>query len=484
MTRSAIVLLAAISVSALLLIPVSVDFAYGTPIADRPIELLVGILCLQGALFLLFARQVLRVRIAPSAVGAALALGLLVRVGLFFSGPILETDFYRYLWDGAVTAQWENPYRPIPREVIYEESPLGDLARESNPVVWRINHPHLRTIYPPVSQVFFAAAYIIQPWSLNAWRLVILLADVAALGLLLLVLREAKLPAALSLLYWWNPLVFKEYYNAAHMDVLLAPFLLGAMLLACRRQLAPAVLVLAAATGVKLWPVLLLPLLLRVGGVSLRHVAAATGVYAFAVAAIHIPVYTPGLDSTSGFVAYAGGWEMNNGPYLLFLAAGRAWEGMSGMEGSARTVASGIAGGIVLAVVALACRRPVGGLADMGGRALAIVAALFLVSPTQFPWYSLWFLPFLALRPHFALMFYALTLPLYYLRFRYQGLGIEGVFDHWVVWVEHGPVLLLLAATLLTRTREDVLPALGVENGPAEEDRTPAVGLSPRGEAS
>ena len=80
------------------------------------------------------------------------------------------------------------------------------------------------------------------------------------------------------------------------------------------------------------------------------------------------------------------------------------------------------------------------------GGVVAIVAALFLLSPTQFPWYYLWLLPLLVLAPNRALLGLTLMLPMYYLRFYYDARGEGLFFHHTVVWLEHGPVLVLLAA--------------------------------------
>ncbi|MFP4193208.1 MAG: hypothetical protein ACLFU6_14195, partial [Candidatus Hydrogenedentota bacterium] len=77
-------------------------------------------------------------------------------------------------------------------------------------------------------------------------------------------------------------------------------------------------------------------------------------------------------------------------------------------------------------------------------RALWIIAALFLLSPTQFPWYWTWMLPLLAIRPSPGLLILTATLPLYYLRFPMRELGYTAWFDHGVVWLEFGPALVLL----------------------------------------
>ena len=42
--------------------------------------------------------------------GLIIAVGLVSRIILIPSQPVLENDYYRYLWDGAVTAHGYNPY--------------------------------------------------------------------------------------------------------------------------------------------------------------------------------------------------------------------------------------------------------------------------------------------------------------------------------------------------------------------------------------
>ena len=44
--------------------------------------------------------------------------GLGFRVLFLFSTPILENDYHRYFWDGAVVAGGMNPYEHSPEEVI------------------------------------------------------------------------------------------------------------------------------------------------------------------------------------------------------------------------------------------------------------------------------------------------------------------------------------------------------------------------------
>jgi hypothetical protein len=78
---------------------------------------------------------------------------------------------------------------------------------------------------------------------------------------------------------------------------------------------------------------------------------------------------------------------------------------------------------------------------------------LFMLSPTQFPWYYLWLVPLLALKPSWALLALTVTLPVYYLRYPLEALGEAVWFDYGLVWLEFVPIWLLLGMGLYKRTR-------------------------------
>ena len=69
--------------------------------------------------------------------------GLLMRVLLLWSTPALEDDFYRYLWDGGVTANGYSPYNVPPAAAEAEQlpKPFRDLADDAGHIRDRINHP-------------------------------------------------------------------------------------------------------------------------------------------------------------------------------------------------------------------------------------------------------------------------------------------------------------------------------------------------------
>jgi len=404
---------------------------------------MVALLLLSGALWLTSLHAARATRVKPSQLTWILFVGLALRIATSFSPPAYEDDFYRYLWDGAVTAHALNPYAEAP-ETVDEAARHADvytaLREDAGTVHERINHPWLKTIYPPVTQAAFAIAHWMAPWSLTSWRLVLGVADLVALGLLAVLLRRLGLPLAWIVTYWWNPLLVKEIYNSCHMDVLTLPFLLGSVLLFMRDRHVLAVAMLALSTGTKLWPVMLLPLFLRPLLNRPRTLAASLILFGVIVAACALPVAMGGLTDDSGFVRYAARWEMNDGLYMLVLWCAQLLPG----DLAAHTVARGVIFGL-LSVLALALAwRPVQSGGSLCGRALFIVAAIFLFSPTQFPWYYTWLIVFLVPRPRFSLLLMGALLPIYYLRFAFAEAELIPIFDYGVVWMQYVPVYLLL----------------------------------------
>ena len=374
--------------------------------------------------------------------------GLLLRLMMLPTEPALEDDQQRYLWEGALVANGLSPYALAPSDTwsAPAASPLDRLAGAAGPVLERVNHPGLKSIYPPVAEAAFALAYLLKPFSLMAWRLVLLAADMATLGLLLHVLDAAGRPRLWSALYWWNPLVIKEVFNSGHMEGVLTPFVLGALVLSIGRRPLLATGVLGLGVGVKIWPLLLLPLILRPVLHRPRIVVGALAIMAAMVALWALPVLMGGLDARSGFRAYAADWQANSAllPALrgllegLFATLGQP-VGPAGMV--ARLALAFTAGLVALATV----RAPLEGAADVMARAAVVTLALVLLSPAQFPWYAIWTIPFLPFAPRWGVMAMAVLLPIYYASFHFAALGRPEIFRGQVVWLVWLPIWLLLA---------------------------------------
>ncbi len=375
-----------------------------------------------------------------------LAVGVVLRLLMFTTEPALEDDQQRYLWEGALVAHGFSPYRIAPDDAKAADRAtlLGKIAERSAPVLERVNHPALTTIYPPVAQAAFALAHLLSPFNLTAWRLLLLVADGVTLWLLLRLLADCGRTPLWSVLYWWNPLVIKEVFNSAHMEGVLIPLVVGAVLLSGRRRFMAASATLGLAIGVKVWPVLLVPLLLRPLAMEPRRTIGPLSVLAALCALWAWPILAGGLGPRSGFVAYAGDWQANS----ALLPALRDTLGQS-----LALVLPGIGAGQIARLILAACavlialwlsRDPWRTPRELVERVALFTLALLLLSPAQFPWYALWTLPFLPLAPRLGVSLLAVTMPLYYASFYFASIGQYEVFRDKVVWAVWLPIWLLL----------------------------------------
>lgn len=435
----------------------STRFRHDTTLAAGVIPFFVGLQVTAGLVYLAVIRTLRRYGHASGRLTGLVIVGVLLRAITWFSQPILEDDYFRYLWDGAATSAGVSPYRYSPADVLDRTASVPERLRiealSGGPLIMRINHPDLTTIYLPVAQLAFFAAHVASPFSLHAWKAVLLVADVGALLLIVWLLKFFALPREWIVVYWWNPLLIKETYNSAHLDVLLLPLLLGAVVFRIRDKPVASALLLALAGGVKLWPVLLAPLFLgRYLRRATRNLLAPLLFVAITIALI-VPMTVESREH-SGLIAFAGRWEMNDAFF-----AGLAWVSRFVSPSGPEIVRFGIAGAIVAFSLTLGFRKQDSPRSLIAG-ALAVTSTLFLVSPAQFPWYFTWLLPLLAIVPFMPLIALTAALPLYYLRFHFVVIGREGLFDNGIVFLEWAPIWGLLLAALARRLRHTAQPRL------------------------
>lgn len=429
-------------------------FRYGGDKLDRPVLVLVAIMMLSGAVYLAAIAGLLRLPHGARTLAWVVGVGVVMRALLFGSTPILEDDFYRYLWDGGISANGHNPYAYIPQEILASSpdsdvpNELREMARESGVVIQRLNHRALGTVYPPVAQLGFALAHILKPWSLGALRCTLLLFDALALILTFLLLHRLGRPVHHAAIYWWNPLVVKEIVNSAHMDVMVLPFALAALLMCLGQKPIRSGFMLALGIGTKIWPVLLLPVLLRTIRTPRSRTWIAVAVTVVVLLLLAWPMFPArDLGQESGFVRYGERWEMND---ALFMVVHRVADivakpfgsgtGERGVNIGARLLAFGL---LALWIGRLSY-RPIRDPMDTCTRVVLILGAAFMLSPTQFPWYYVWLVPFLALSPKPSLLLLTMMLPMYYLIFYFALRGNASVFHNGLVWVEYAPVFLLI----------------------------------------
>ena len=367
-------------------------------------------------------------------VAGVLVVAMLLRLLALPLAPSLSDDVHRYLWDGRVAAAGANPYRLTPND--------PDLTGLYYDLWQRTAHRDVATVYPPLALATFAAASVL-PRSLSSYKLMLAAVDLIGCALLLaLARRRGSVVAALA--YVWNPLVVIEGAGMGHVDVLGASLVIACVYLIPIRRGSPSgpprsfAAGAVAALGVltKLVPLVAIPLWWR----WIRRDRPQGRLFALGAACLLVPgaaavlVWTGGVPP--GLTVYALRWEYNGPLYeplwrllqllqLDRLAAGvvhvirvvfggevtaTPWDTLYSYtypQFLARVLllAAGIA-----AWLRLWLRRP-GAI----GAAFGALGIVLLTSPTLYPWYLIWVLPWAALRGVGSVLLLSATLPLAYL---------------------------------------------------------------------
>lgn len=191
-------------------------------------------------------------------------LGVLARVMLLPSTPVLSDDVYRFIWDGRLLAEGINPFAQVPS--FYINNPTLEVSGLTNELYQLLNSPNNHTIYPPVVQFIFWLSAIIFPDSIYNSIVFIrafhFLAEFGVLYFSILLLKQLKLPARNIFLYFLNPLVILELTGNIHAEGIMLFFLLGGIFLYHKDKLLLAGVFLALAVATKLIPLIFLPYLL------------------------------------------------------------------------------------------------------------------------------------------------------------------------------------------------------------------------------
>lgn len=304
-------------------------------------------------------------------------MGMALRLVAISYLPNLTDDYLRYLWDGRLTTAGYTPFGHLPGTLLDELSPAP-----GQQVV--LVEKNFFTVYPPLSQVFFAIAWWIAPALSEAvvvLKIIWLLLEGVTLYLLPRILHQLKLPAHYALWYVFHPFVIIELVGNIHTEAGLA---MGIALLVfglAKHKTLWTAIGLGVAVGFKLWPILFLPFLfMHWQG---REKWQFTG---FAIAAILVPwffftpyeAYIHFIESLGLYLHY---FEFNASIYFILkwlfvhtLDWPRQW---------AATVASGMfLVGFLLTFVQYV-RQKIEVLP-----AITMVAALyFFTATTTHPWY-------------------------------------------------------------------------------------------------
>ena len=343
----------------------------------------------------------------PSALLVIVLGGLFFRLCLLPRPPALSDDVYRYQWEGRVERLHINPY------AVYPAMPgLSALEDHLHPIE---TGRTVSTLYPPLTEWSFSWVRTIA-----GYKLLYTGFDLAALGVLAALLVVSGRPLHRLLIYAWNPCVLVSFALCGHHDSLAIFTLLAAILFTMLRKPALSLSFLALSAISKFFSVLLLPSILRRAGKLYPLLFAAV------VGLSYLPFRGAGRRLFKGLSAYAAGWEGNDSLFRLIRAAGNS-----------KAQAELVAATLLVILVAYASRRRL--VPTSAG--LVLISGLLFLSPTAFPWYFTWIVPFLCFDARAPLLLLSITSVLGYAPVVAYAAGQPYRDSTFILLLEYAPVL-------------------------------------------
>ncbi len=300
---------------------------------------------------------------------------------------LFDSDVWRYLWDGHVWAHGANPYLHAPADPELDAwADEENVALTDGLAVWsdirdNITYAGIPTVYPPLAQGVFRLSHRAAPGSVLAMKELLVGFDLLAALFIALTLVALGRPAALVILYAWNPLLIKVFAGSGHMDAVVVAMLAATSYFVVRGWRALAAVSFGLAILSKLSPLVLLPFVVR--RIGLRYSVLAGGLV--------LAGYTPFLGASSGvwagLLTFAREWQFNAGPFALIQWIGRLFGVQSALAGRA------ICGLAILAWVSWLGWRDDGRRESFASAGAGALGALIVLSSAVMPWYVTWVLP-------------------------------------------------------------------------------------------
>jgi alpha-1,6-mannosyltransferase len=323
----------------------------------------------------------------------AFGLGLAARLWAIAAAPAFSEDVFRYVFEGRV-ALWGGPGLPFQfAPALGPEMGLPPTLLDGS---WlRINHPHIPTIYPPLSQAMFVLAALLGSVfggeGLLWLKLLLLTVDLGTWALLTRFQAIDDSMRHAGLIWGLSPLIIVETCREGHADVLSAACLaLGIYGFKKGRQTfgqtAWAFAALAKLNGV-------VPLL-----VAVRYSRRISPAVLATLSLLLLPFLFAGNDAFTALLSYASRWRAGDGIFGIALGVSRLVLG-----GDYATFGDWVLtqhqlarGAVVIAFlgVMIFTRRKTQRTEAMMEQAGFLLLLMLLLSPTLYPWYVIWLMPF------------------------------------------------------------------------------------------
>jgi len=366
----------------------------------------------------LFGAYFLMLRKDAAPLSVLLIGAVVMRVAVWGNFPNLSDDMYRFVWDGRLWTQGENPFLHLP--AYYMETDHGFSGLDSS-LFALLNSPEYYSIYPPVCQWIFAVATFLFPTSLYGSALVmkgfILLAEIGNIWLIRKMAAHFKLPATTVLLYALNPLVIFELTGNAHFEAIMIFFLLGSIYALLKNNWLFSALLFALSVCTKLLPLMFLPFLIkRLGWVASMRYFAVVGllVMLFFTPFISVDLVTNFAQSVD---LYFQNFEFNASIYYVLRWIGIKITGFNLIK----FVGSGLSGITLLFILYLAWREKNTDWTDwknLPKKMLFAQTTYYGLATIVHPWYTTTLLALSSFTPYRYVAVWTATVTLSYYTYR------------------------------------------------------------------
>ena len=344
------------------------------------------------------------------------------RVPLAIAPVGADSDMVRYIWDGRVQRLGYNPYLVVPAD--------PTVAHTHTDETRQMPSRRASTPYPPGAQLFFRLVVSLRE-STRAMKSALVLCDIVTILILWRWLTALGQSPWLALIYAWNPLVVLEVAHSGHIDALGAMWIAASAYYLSQKRTTLASVTLVFAIATKLLPVVLAPLYWR--RIRFRDAVLAavllSGLYWLFADGWHLP-----LGALPNVVAHI----RFNGPMFQTIATVTAPQ---------LAAALAVLAGLAVAVWARYRREVSDPAAWSWPMAVSLACA-----PVIYPWYLLYFTPFLWSRPTIPLLVWTVSsLPVYVVWARARD-GGRWLVPFYIQVLEFG-VVIATSIFLATRSR-------------------------------
>ncbi|MBC7885220.1 MAG: hypothetical protein H7X99_07080 [Saprospiraceae bacterium] len=307
-------------------------------------------------------------------------LGIVLRLMFVYFFPNLSDDMYRFYWDGRLMVEGINPYGVLPSEVISLRLKNPDIN-----IFHKLNSPEYYTIYPPVSQIYFAVGAIFGDVYKSAMimKVLFLITEIGGLVFMLKILDKLHLDRRLSMIYFLNPLIMLEGVGNLHFEVVMIAFLCLSIYFIFEKKWLYGSIWMAMSIGVKLVPLILLPFLWFMLKGKERLV------FFVVLSVILCIIFFPVTGSVefgsfmSSLDLYFRKFEFNGSIYYVLRSIGMTLTGYN--------LISYIGPALALVTLSfsfwLAAKKAEGGLPEFMKYSLMVGTVYFLLATTVHPWY-------------------------------------------------------------------------------------------------